>query len=74
MKTIKELVDKISSAESCDEVDTTKFEEYAKAKIEALEEVLELIDEVLGYAVDKEQMNPNVMDELKERITGDKLK
>ena len=74
MKTIKELVDKISSAESCDEVDTTKFEAYVKAKIEALEEVLELIDEVLGYAVDKEQMNPNVMDELKERITGDKLK
>ena len=69
MKTIKELVDKISSAESCDEVDTTKFEAYTKAKIEALKEVLKLIEELKKPYWSDENAH-SLLDELKERITG----
>jgi len=71
MKTIKELVDKISSAESCDEVDTTKFEAYVKAKIEALEEVLELIEELKKPYTDWSDENAHsFLDELRAMITG----
>jgi len=88
MKTIKELYKELYEAESCDEVDTSKYRADKESKIEALKDILELIDRV--FRNKKAQIKraeltrsmtnnivPRVIDELeqelKARIEGNDL-
>ena len=84
MKTIKELEAEIYNAESCENVDTSLFEEKEREKIKLLKDVLGLIDDLQQEFSDI-KINPHKayakphqiydlclkkIEELKARITG----